>query len=112
MSGLYSSFKIAGGTVYVAGQVPRDDKRQVVGTTVEQQAEVVLEKFKEVLRQAGCSFDDLVKVNVYLQNIGDIDEFNSTYLRAMGPARPARTTISCQLNGVLVEIDGIAWLKQ
>ena len=63
-----------------------------------------------VLAQAGCSWDDAVRTTVYLHDMADFPRVNEVYARALGNARPARSTVqvSALPRGVLVEIDAIA----
>lgn len=106
--GHYKLWRRAGGLVYVAGQVPRDADRQVIGSTVEEQTAAAIHNLRLVLQDAGCDLGHLVRVQAYLADIGDFARFNAAYAQHMGTASPVRTTIGCALNGVLVELDGVA----
>ena len=106
--GHYSVWKQAGNLIFVSGQVPRDAGRSLLGSTIEEQTAATLDNLEKVLRLAGSSLTNLVKVNVYLASMSDFQAFNRAYTERMGDASPARTTVGCDLNGVLVEIDGIA----
>lgn len=108
IGGYYSRWKRAGQLVYIAGQVPRDAHRELVGETIEEQTVAVLHNVRAVLQSAGCALGDLVQVNVYLSDLGEFARFNQTYAQVMGDSTPARTTVGCALNGVKVEIDGVA----
>jgi enamine deaminase RidA (YjgF/YER057c/UK114 family) len=56
----------AGNTIYISGHIPRDDAGQTVAPgDVERQAIQVFENIGRVLRAAGASFDDIVKINIY-----------------------------------------------
>ena len=61
-----------------------------------------------VLSKAGASFDDIVKINVYLADLTRFAEFDAIYREYFRVDPPARTTIGCQLPGFLIEIDCIA----
>lgn len=106
--GHYSAFKRAGELVYIAGQVPRDAERKLIGSTIEEQTVAALGNVRAVLQRAGCDLADLVKINVYLSDLNDFAAFNAAYAQVMGSSKPARTTIGCGLQGVKVEIDGVA----
>jgi 2-iminobutanoate/2-iminopropanoate deaminase len=106
--GHYSLWRRAGGLIFVAGQVPRDSARNVLGETIEEQTTAVLNNLRLVLEDAGTDFSRLVRVQAYLSDMGDFQRFNAVYAEVMGTAAPVRTTIGCALNGVRVEIDAIA----
>jgi 2-iminobutanoate/2-iminopropanoate deaminase len=106
--GHYSLWRRAGGLIFVAGQVPRDSERNILGETIEEQTIAVLNNLRLVLEDAGTDFSRLVRVQAYLSDMGDFQRFNAVYAEVMGTAPPVRTTIGCALNGVRVEIDAIA----
>ena len=103
--GHYSLWRRAGDLIFVAGQVPRDPERNIIGATIEEQTTAVLNNLRLVLEDAGTDFSRLVRVQVYLSDIGEFQRFNAVYAQVMGTAPPVRTTIGCALNGVRVEID-------
>jgi len=106
--GHYSLWRRAGGLIFVAGQVPRDSERNILGDTIEEQTTAVLNNLRLVLEDAGTDFSRLVRVQAYLSDISEFQRFNAVYARVMGSAAPVRTTIGCALNGVRVEIDAVA----
>lgn len=56
----------AGNTIYLAGHIAKNDRNEVVGLgDVERQAEQVFQNIGRVLRAAGASFEDIVKMNIY-----------------------------------------------
>jgi 2-iminobutanoate/2-iminopropanoate deaminase len=56
---------------------------------------------------------DAVKVSAFLASLDDFAAFNETYARVMDfSPRPARTTVGCELKGMLVEIDAVLYLPQ
>ena len=106
--GHYSLWRRAGGLIFVAGQVPRDTERNILGDTIEEQTAAVLNNLRLVLEDAGTDFSRLVRVQAYLSDISEFQRFNAVYAKVMGSAAPVRTTIGCALNGVRVEIDAVA----
>lgn len=105
----YASSVRAGDFVFIAGQVPRDAARNVVGSTIEEQTAAVFDKVRAALREQGASLADVVKFQVFLADIADWGRFNEEYLRQVGEHRPVRTTVGGDLNGVKVEIDATAY---
>jgi 2-iminobutanoate/2-iminopropanoate deaminase len=83
---------------------------QVIDGDVVAQTDRVLQNLTAVLAQAGCSWDDVVRTTVYLHDMADFPRVNEVYARALGSARPARSTVqvSALPRGVLIEIDCIA----
>jgi 2-iminobutanoate/2-iminopropanoate deaminase len=109
--GPYAQATIAGGFLFTAGQIPLDPATmQVVEGDVAAQAEQVLRNLSAVLAQAGCSWADVVKTTVFLTDMGDFPRINEVYARALGEARPARSTVQVAAlpRGVKVEIEAIA----
>lgn len=109
--GPYSQGIVAGGFLFTAGQIALDPTTgQVVNGDVVAQAERVLANLLGVLTAAGCSWGDVVKTTVYLHDMADFPRVNEAYAKALGDARPARSTVqvSALPRAVLVEIDAIA----
>ena len=109
--GPYSQGVIASGFLYTAGQIALDPATgQVVTGDVAVQTERVMTNLAAVLSAAGTSFKEVVKTTVYLHDMNDFPRVNEVYGRALGTARPARSTVqvSALPRGVLVEIDAIA----
>jgi 2-iminobutanoate/2-iminopropanoate deaminase len=110
-SGHYQKWVAAGEFIYTAGLVPRDAYRRLMGLSIEEQTVAVLRQLDDVLREAGTSRAHLVKLSVYLADLALIGAFNAAYASEMNEVRPARTTIGCNLNGVLIEIDAVAFQR-
>jgi 2-iminobutanoate/2-iminopropanoate deaminase len=111
--GPYAQAVVANGLLFTAGQIALDPaSMQVVEGDVAVQTEQVLRNLGAVLASAGATWTDVVKSNVYLTDMRDFPRMNEVYARAMGDARPARSTVQVSglPRGVLVEIDLIAAL--
>jgi 2-iminobutanoate/2-iminopropanoate deaminase len=109
-AGPYTPGIVASGRqLYVSGQGPLRDGRVVEGT-IEEQTRLTLENVGVVLRNAGASFDDVVRVGVYLADLDDFAAMNAVYEQFFTQPRPARTTVGAALLGIKVEIDCIAVL--
>jgi reactive intermediate/imine deaminase len=104
----------AGDFVFISGQVPTDDRGEIVWGNVETQTRVVMEKLKTALGYAGCSLADIVKTTIYLSDARDFVGFNGVYSSYFEPGkRPARTTIqSALVLDIRVEIDAVAYMPQ
>jgi 2-iminobutanoate/2-iminopropanoate deaminase len=109
--GPYSQATIARGFVFTAGQIALDPTTgQVVAGDITKQTEQVLANLSAVLAAAGASWENVVKTTVYLRHMTDFPAMNEVYGRAIGAARPARSTVEVSglPRGVLVEIDAVA----
>ena len=109
--GPYSQAIKANGFVFVSGQVPFDPAtQQLVVGDIAVQTERVLQNLAGILKAAGSSLDQAVKVGVFLKNISDFAAMNEVYGRYFTQAPPARATVEVARlpKDVLVEIDVIA----
>ena len=109
--GPYSHAAAGGGLLYLSGQTPIDPANgRLVDGDVGVQTERVFANLAAVLRAAGLSFDDVVKVNVYLTDMADFAAMNEVYARTFAQPYPARTTVAVAglPLGARVEIEAVA----
>jgi 2-iminobutanoate/2-iminopropanoate deaminase len=109
--GPYSQGIVANGLLFTAGQIAIDPATgQVVAGDVAAQTERVMKNLAEVLATVGATFKDVVKTTVFLQDMSDFPKVNEAYGKALGDARPARSTVGVAAlpRGVLGEIEAIA----
>ncbi len=108
--GAYSQAVVAGDTIYVAGQGPIDPRTgKIVIGTFEEQATLTLENVRAVLAAAGATMADVVKVTVYLADLGDFGKLNEVYRAFFAEPFPARAAVGAQLLfHTFIEIDCIA----
>jgi len=96
---------------FSAGQIGLDPTaNSLVGSSFKQQAEQALRNLKAVLTEAGSSFNEVVKVTVYLKNIEDFAKFNKIYAAFFTKNLPARSAVEVAAlpKNALVEIECIA----
>ena len=109
--GHYSQAVTVGGFLFSAGQIPLDPATgQMVDGGISGQTERVMLNLSAVLEAAGLTWSNVVKTTVYLHDMADFPTVNEIYGRALGDARPARSTVQVAAlpRGALVEIDLIA----
>lgn len=108
--GPYSQAITAGNTIYVAGQGPIDPATgQFKIGTFEEQAEQTFSNIREILKAAGASMADVVKVTVYLADLADFAKMGEIYKRYFSEPYPARATVGVQLLfHTFIEVDCIA----
>lgn len=101
----------AGDFVYISGQVPTNEKGEVVSGNIETQTRAVMERVKTALGYAGCSLADVIKTTIILDDTRDFVGFNGVYSSYFEPGkRPARTTLRAELMlDIKVEIEAIAY---
>jgi 2-iminobutanoate/2-iminopropanoate deaminase len=108
--GPYSQGVVANGFLFTAGQIAIDPATgQVVTGSVAAQTERVMANLASVLATVGAKFTDVVKTTVFLQDMADFPVVNEAYGKALGDARPARSTVQVSglPRGVLVEIEAV-----
>ena len=109
--GPYSQGVVAGGLMFVSGQIPLDPHtNELVAGGIEAQTEQVLKNLLAVLKEAKMGPEHVVKTTVFLSDLADFAKMNEVYARYLGKEPPARSTIQAAglPRGVKVEIDVIA----
>jgi 2-iminobutanoate/2-iminopropanoate deaminase len=113
-AGPYSQAIVAGDLVFTAGQLGLDPSTGELGAQdVQGQAERALANVEAILVAAGSGLDRLVKVTVYLAEIGDWPAVNEVYGRLVPQPYPARSAFAVKdlPKGALVEIEAVATLE-
>ena len=108
--GPYSQGVVANGFLFTAGQIAIDPASgQVIAGDVRAQTERVMSNLGAVLATVNATWKDIVKTTVFLHDMNDFPAVNEVYGRALGDARPARSTVqvSALPRGVLVEIEAV-----
>ena len=109
--GPYSQAVIAGGLLFVSGQIPIDPATgDLVGGEIEAQTERVLLNLLAILKQAKMGADNVVKTTVFLADLGEFPRMNEVYARYFAKDPPARSTVQVAAlpRGVKIEVDLIA----
>jgi 2-iminobutanoate/2-iminopropanoate deaminase len=108
--GPYSQGIVANGFLFTAGQIAIDPATgQVEPGNVAAQTQRVMSNLGAVLATVGASWKDVVKTTVFLHDMNEFPIVNEIYGKALGDARPARSTVqvSALLRGALVEIEAV-----
>jgi len=108
----YTDAVVAGELLFISGLVGVDGQGALVGgDDVAAQARQVFENMRAVLDEAGCRFEDVVKVTVYLTDVDDRPKINSVRQEVFGAARPSSTLVEVSrlaVPGAKVEIEAVA----
>lgn len=110
-AGPYSQAIRAGDLVFTAGQLGLDPATgEFSGDDVGAQAERALTNLAAILEAAGSGMDRLVKVTVFLADIGDWPAVNEVYARLIPEPFPARSAFAVKdlPRGARVEIEAVA----
>jgi reactive intermediate/imine deaminase len=100
----------AGDFVYLSGQVPAGENGEIVVGGIEAQTRQVMSNLSKALALADCTFADVCKTTVWLQDARDFGAFNRVYMGYFGDKKPARSTTEARLMvDAKVEIDMIAY---
>lgn len=112
--GPYSQAILAGNTLYVSGQIPLDpNSGEIVEGGIIEQTERVFENIKAILNDAGCKFSNVVKAEVFLDDINDFAAVNEIYASYFTEdPKPARQAVEVANlpKFVKIEISCIAYL--
>lgn len=108
--GTYSQAVKAGDTVYLSGQIPLDpETMEVVAGDFADKTRRVFDNLRAICEAAGGELKDIVKLNIYMTDLGNfatVNEVMATYFQEPYPARAA-IGVAALPKGVPVEMDAI-----
>ncbi|HIV68001.1 MAG TPA: RidA family protein [Candidatus Butyricicoccus stercorigallinarum] len=108
--GPYSQAIETDGYLFTSGQIPINPATgEIEGTTIEEQAEQVMQNIGAILEQAGLTFANVVKTTCFLANLADFAAFNAVYAKYFPEAAPARScfAVAGLPKGAKVEVETI-----
>ena len=112
--GPYSQAVVINGLVYTSDQIALDPTTgELVGTTIEEQAEQVMKNLVAILEAAGTKPENAVKTLCFLTDINDFAAFNAVYARYF-TEKPARSCVGIQSlpKGAICEVEVIATVEE
>ena len=105
-----------GDLLFVSGAAAFDSDGNVVGKgDVGTQTRVVLQNIRDALQEVGADMGDVLKVTVFLTDIGDRAAVNTVRKEFFGDAKPASTLFEVSALAVpdmLVEIEAVAGIPE
>ena len=107
--GPYSQGIIAGDFLFASGQIPIiPETGELTGGDIAVQAEQVMKNIGELLKEAGVSYENVVKTDM-----NDFAAFNEVYAKYFTNTPPARSCVAVKTlpKNVLCEVEVIAYLK-
>ncbi len=110
--GTYSQAVRAGDAVYLSGQIPLDPSTMQLVEGFEAQVRRVFDNLLAVCHAAGGSFDDVVRLTIYLTDLANFPKVNEVMAGYFHEPYPARATVGVAAlpRGAAVEIDAILHL--
>lgn len=111
--GPYSQAIRAGNFLFLSGQIPLDPKTgELVKGDIGRQTQQVLENIKGVLESQKLGMEDVVKVTIFLKNIGDFSRVNEVYGTYFPSSPPARSTVEVARlpRDAVIELEAIAFI--
>ena len=107
--GPYSQAVKAGDTVYLSGQIGLDPATMNMVEGIDTQIVRVFDNLKAVADAAGGSLADVVKLNIYLTDLGNFTKVNETMAKYFSQPYPARAAVGVASlpRGALVEADAV-----
>lgn len=101
----------AGDFIYTSGQIGRDPQTGEIAETIQEQTRLTLENVREILKIAGATMNDVVKVTVFLADMTSFEEMNKVYITYFDEPRPSRSCVGTKLVGpnMKVEIEVVAY---
>jgi 2-iminobutanoate/2-iminopropanoate deaminase len=112
-SGFSTSAIKGAGFVFTSGSIGLDPESGDLPEDIEAQTRNTLLRLHQILKDADTSLANVIKVNVYLDNIeADFDPMNEAYRKYFSEQDisepPARTTVGCRLPWSKVEMDMVS----
>lgn len=108
--GPYCHAKLAGGTLYISGQLGLIPETGALAEGVEAQAKQALDNLGVILKEAGMDYSDVVKTTVFLADINDFAAINAIYADYFKVEPPARSCVEVAAlpKGGLFEVEAVA----
>ena len=105
--GPYSQGIVANGFLFASGQIPIDPATgEIRGENIEEQAELVMKNIGEILKEAGITYEDVVKTSCFLADMADFAAFYAVYEKYF-TGKPARSCVAVKQlpKNVLCEVE-------
>jgi 2-iminobutanoate/2-iminopropanoate deaminase len=110
--GPYNQAVLVGNTLYTSGQIAiNPETNELVLDNIEDETKLVMENLKAVLEAAEMTFENVVKVSIFISDMGNFANINAVYGSYFNESTaPARETVqvACLPKNVNVEISAVA----
>ena len=110
--GPYNQAIKAGNTLYISGQIPLiPSTMELLKGTIQEETELVMESLKSILKEAGMTFENVVKTTIFIDDMNNFQNINEVYGKYFNnESAPARETVAVKTlpKSVRIEISMIA----
>ena len=86
----------AGDFVFLSGQVAKDENGKMITGSIEDETHGTIKSCERILKLAGCTLADVVKVTTYLEDARDFGRYNGVFKEYFPEGRLARTTVEAR----------------
>lgn len=95
--GPYNQAVIVGDCMYISGTIAMDlQSKQLVKASIKEETKMVMDYIGEILKAGGCSFDNVVKSTIFLNDMNNFVHVNEVYASYFTKDFPSRATIQAQ----------------
>ena len=103
-----------GNFLYISGQIALDPDGNLIGAgDMKAQSQKVFDNIEAIVKSAGGSVKNLIKITTYLTDMDRYPEFNEIRMKIFKDYRPASTTVgvtALAFKGLLVEVEAVAYI--
>ena len=99
-------------TLYISGQIPLiPSTMELFKGTIKEETELVMESLKSILKEAGMTFENVVKTTIFIDDMNNFQHVNEVYGKYFkDESAPARETVAVKTlpKSVRIEISMVA----
>ena len=110
--GPYNQAIKADNTLYISGQIPLiPSTMELFSGTIKEETELVMESLKSILKEAGMTFENVVKTTIFIDDMNNFQHVNEVYGKYFkDESAPARETVAVKTlpKSVRIEISMVA----
>jgi 2-iminobutanoate/2-iminopropanoate deaminase len=108
--GPYSQAVKVNGFLYTSGQIALELNGEMVENDIKKQTRKIFSNLEAILKDSHLSFEDVIKINIYLTDMNDFGVVNVIMAEVFGDHKPVRSTV--EVSGLpknaMIEMDIIA----
>ena len=93
--GPYNQAVLSGNTLYTSGQIAIDPKTgELMIGSIKQETQLIMENLKAILKEAGMTFENVIKSTIFISDMNNFSEINNVYASYFNKdTAPARETV-------------------